>query len=58
VKVKLGNLAPRHPNTFKAAVSTKAWFSAAAANEDAAHTNLQLQVGARCFEHVVTKKTD
>jgi serine protease len=37
---------------------SKQWFSAAAANDDAAHTRLEVSIGGRCFSQEVTKKID
>jgi hypothetical protein len=43
---------------FKLTVRATHWFSAAAANQPAANTNLTVTIGGTCFSHVVTKKTD
>jgi hypothetical protein len=39
-------------------VKAKHWFTAAAANDSAENTHLTVTIGAQCFTHVVTKKTD
>ena len=36
----------------------KHWFSAAGANDTAANSRLTIEIGAQCFTHVGTKKTD
>src|SRR5262249_30290601 len=57
-KVTLQDKTSRQPNTFKVSVNAKHWFTAAAANQLAADTNLTVRIGNLCFTHVATKKTD
>jgi hypothetical protein len=57
-KVSLINLAPRQPGKFKLQVKAKHWFTAAAANQPAANTQLTVQIGNLCFTHAATRKTD
>jgi hypothetical protein len=46
------------PGQLQLGVKAKKWFSAAAANQDAASTRLTVTVGGQCFTHVATKKND
>jgi len=56
-KLKLQNLAPTHPNTFKLTAAAKKWFSSAAANQAAGSTNFTVTIGGQCFTHAVTRKS-
>jgi hypothetical protein len=57
-KVQLKDLGASHPGMFQLVVKAKHWFTAAAANDVAENTHLTVTIGAQCFTHVVTKKTD
>jgi YVTN family beta-propeller protein len=57
-KVGLRNLAPAQTDKFKLSVKTKAWFTAAEANQSAANTLLTVRIGDLCFTHAATRKTD
>jgi hypothetical protein len=46
------------PGELQLTVKAKKWFSAAAADQDAASTRLTVTVGGQCFTHVATKKND
>jgi hypothetical protein len=56
--VKLVNLAPKRPNTFKIVVKAKGWFSGARANKPAAETTVTVVVGSHCYSHVATLKVN
>jgi Thrombospondin type 3 repeat len=56
--VKLKSLGAKQPGAFKLSLQAKRWFTAAAANLDAAQTRLTVTVGTQCFVHAVTRKTD
>jgi hypothetical protein len=58
MQVRLRNLAPRKPGIFQVKTKAKRWFTAAAADEPAASTVLQVNVGAACFTRAATKKVD
>jgi hypothetical protein len=57
-KVLLRTAPASQPGMFKLQVKTKHWFTAAAANQSAADTQLTVQIGDLCFEHAATKKKD
>jgi hypothetical protein len=57
-RVLLKNLGSKQPGKSKVTVKTKHWFTAAAANQTAADTELTVQIGTLCFKHAGTKKTD
>ena len=57
-RVLLKNLGSKQPGKSKVTVKTKHWFTAAAANQTAADTQLTVQIGTLCFKHAGTKKTD
>ena len=57
-QVALKDLGPKHPGMFQLQVKAKRWFTAAAANGTVANTRLTVQIGAQCFTHLATKKTD
>jgi len=46
------------PGAYKVAVKAKRWFTAAAANQPAASSDLTVTIGTQCFRLTVTKKTD
>jgi len=46
----------RQPGTYRVQVSARRWFSAAAANQPAAGTQLIVTIGSECFAPVVTRK--
>jgi Tol biopolymer transport system component len=54
-KVQLKKLAT---GQLRAVVKAKRWFSAVAANQPAAATEVQLRIGTACFGHLATKKVD
>jgi hypothetical protein len=61
-KLKAGvvqvQLQARQPGVFKLAIKAKRWFTAAAANQPAAATDLTVTIGTQCFRIPVTKKSD
>src|SRR5262249_54092209 len=57
-KVALLDMSSRQPGTFKLTVTTRHWFTAAAANQPAANTDVTVRIGNLCFTHVATRKTD
>jgi hypothetical protein len=48
----------KNPGVYKIKVKARGWFSAAAANQLAADTQLRVQIGGSCFTHAVTRKVD
>ena len=57
-RVTLIDLSPRRPGMFRVVVKASKWFSASAANQSTANTQLTLTFGSQCFTHAATKKTD
>jgi hypothetical protein len=57
-RVRLTSLGPRQPGMFRIVVTASKWFTASAANQSAAQTQLTVTVGGQCFAHPATKKTD
>ena len=51
-------LKSRGAGVFKINVKAKRWFSAAAANQPAASTDMTLRIGTQCFRVPVTTKSD
>ena len=54
--VSLRSLGSRQPGKSKLSVKAKRWFTAAAANQPAASTELTVQIGNLCFTHAGTRK--
>ena len=57
-QVSLRSLGSRQPGKSKLNVKAKRWFTAAAANQPAASTQLTVQIGNLCFTHAGTRKVD
>ena len=57
-RVSLRSLGSRQPGKSKLSVKAKRWFTAAAANQPAASTELTVQIGNLCFTHAGTRKVD
>ena len=57
-RVSLRSLGSRQPGKSKLSVKAKRWFTAAAANQPAASTELTVQIANLCFTHAGTRKVD
>lgn len=55
-RVTLTDLGPRQPGMFRVVVKASKWFTASAANQNAANTRLTLTFGGQCFTRVAKKK--
>ncbi len=51
-------LQKKGPGVYKLGLKAKRWFTAAAANQPAASTQLTVTIGTQCFRVAATKKTD
>lgn len=57
-RVQLKSLGTKQPGMYQLAIDAKSWFTAAAADDTAPNTRVTVTIGAQCFTHVATKKTD
>jgi len=57
-RVQLKDMSPNASGKFQLKVKAKGWFTAAAADESAATTQLVITIGGQCFSHVATDKID
>jgi hypothetical protein len=58
VQIQLQKRPPSEPGAFKLAIKAKRWFTAAAADQPPASTDLTVTIGTQCFRIPVTKKSE